>query len=226
MGTTTTEPFRVHDILRAVASTLETPVVIILIILMLSAVVLLGWMLAEMITERRHLKVKLPQLLDDMRTGASPIKDIISASGLLKNQKEVLIELTNHPQFNEIMREALAVRLLEQEQARYDGIVRLSELVARLGPMFGLLCTLIPLGPGIIALGQGDTYTLSVSLMTAFDTTIAGLSAAAVATIITSIRRTWYRHYMSILESLATCTLEMMKDEEPCGQAAEGVEEL
>jgi biopolymer transport protein ExbB/TolQ len=145
---------------------------------------------------------------------------------LLKNQKEVLIELTNHPQFNEIMREALAVRLLEQEQARYDGIVRLSELVARLGPMFGLLCTLIPLGPGIIALGQGDTYTLSVSLMTAFDTTIAGLSAAAVATIITSIRRTWYKHYMSILESLATCTLEMMKDEEPCGQAAEGVENL
>lgn len=39
--------------------------------------------------------------------------------------------------------------------------------------MLGLLGTLIPLGPGIIALGQGDTQTLSTSLLTAFDTTIA-----------------------------------------------------
>ena len=62
------------------------------------------------------------------------------------------------------------------------------ELLARLAPMFGLLGTLIPLGPGIIALGQGDTQTLSPSLLTAFDTTIAGLSAAAVCLVVTSLR--------------------------------------
>lgn len=54
-------------------------------------------------------------------------------------------------------------------------------MIAKLGPMFGLLGTLIPLGPGIVALGQGDTVTLSESMNVAFDTTIAGVISAAVA---------------------------------------------
>ena len=210
MGTTG-EAFKLGDVLRSVAAALEVPVKVILIILILSAAALLGWIIAEFFTERRRLKVKLPALLEDIRSGKVQLTDAISSAGLLQRQKEALLELTRHPGFNEAMMEALAVRLIEQEQAVYDRRLKLSELVARLGPMFGLLGTLIPLGPGIIALGQGDTFTLSTSLLTAFDTTIAGLSAAAVATIITSIRRAWYKDYMSILEALASCVLEILK---------------
>ena len=207
-----TEAFDLGDVLRAVASGLDIPVKAILIILILSAVAIVGWLVAEIITERRHLKVSLPKLLDDMQSGAGSLKGVISESGLLKRQKSALLELTLHPDFNYIMREALAVRLIEQEQARYDRILKISELIARLGPMFGLLGTLIPLGPGIIALGQGDTYTLSISLLTAFDTTIAGLSAAAFATVISAVRRAWYKDYMSILEALMSCALEILKE--------------
>ena len=103
------------------------------------------------------------------------------------------------------------IELLEREQDRYDDIVKLSELLARLAPMLGLLGTLIPLGPGIIALGQGDTYTLSTSLLTAFDTTIAGLVAAALAIVVSAIRRRWYREYGSVLEALCTEVLELTK---------------
>ena len=110
-----------------------------------------------------------------------------------------------------VTREALAIELLEREQDRYDSIVKLSELLARLAPMLGLLGTLIPLGPGIIALGQGDTYTLSTSLLTAFDTTIAGLVAAALAIVVSAIRRRWYREYGSVLEALCTEVLELTK---------------
>ena len=209
------DDFRLADVLRAAASALEIPIVAILIVMLLAAVALLGWLIAEMLTERRHLKVKLPALLDDIKDGASPISDIIAASGLLKSQKETLLELTRHPSWNGTMWEALAVRLVEQEQARYDKILKISELVARLGPLFGLLGTLIPLGPGIIALGQGDTYTLSTSLLTAFDTTIAGLVVAAVASVVSAVRRTWYKDYMSILEVIATIILETVASEVP-----------
>ena len=120
-------------------------------------------------------------------------------------------ELLRHPDFTDATRKALAIELLEREQDRYDSIVKLSELLARLAPMLGLLGTLIPLGPGIIALGQGDTYTLSTSLLTAFDTTIAGLVAAAFAIVVSSIRRRWYREYGSLLEALCTEVLELTK---------------
>ena len=212
-STTTETTFRIHDVLRAVSSALEVPVVIVLFLL--AAAVLTGWGIAEFFTERRHLKVALPQLLEDLRT-ADDRAAVIEASGLLRRQKDALLELLNHPDFNGEMRETLAVRLLEQEQDRYDRIVKLSELLARLAPMFGLLGTLIPLGPGIIALGQGDTYTLSTSLLTAFDTTVAGLVAAAFATVISTVRRGWYREYASILEAAA----EMLLETEKAGERA------
>ena len=208
---TTETTFRIHDILRAVSSALEIPVIVILILFLLGAAALTGWIIAEYCTERRHLKVALPELMERLRTAEDPAA-AIAQSGLLRRQKEALTELTRHPDFTPPMREALALRLLEQEQDRCDGIVKLSEMLAKLAPMFGLLGTLIPLGPGIIALGQGDTYTLSTSLLTAFDTTVAGLVAAAFATVISAVRRGWYREYGSILEALAEELLEIEKD--------------
>ena len=74
--------------------------------------------------------------------------------------------------------------------------------------MFGLMGTLIPLGPGLIALGQGDTKTLSSSLLIAFDTTVAGLISAAVSYIISSVRNRWYEEYMVNLETVMECILE------------------
>ena len=144
-------------VLRAIASGLRYPVIALLLALMAAALVLAGSIIAELVTERRHLKVKMPALVDALRNAESTVAETIAASGLLKRQKAVLTELTLHPELTADMRQALAVRLLEEEQARYERILSLSDTIAKLGPMLGLLGTLIPLGPGIIALGQGDT---------------------------------------------------------------------
>ena len=208
------------NILRAVASSLETPVVLVLLLLMAAALVLLGSLIVECFTERRHLKVCLPELLDELRA-ASPeeLPDCIEKSGLLRRQKRALLEVTRHPALTQDMREALAIRLLDEEKQRHAKIVRLSDLVAKLGPMFGLLGTLIPLGPGIIALGQGDTFTLSNSLLTAFDTTIAGLICAAFAVVISMIRKSWYANDMSLLETAMESVVEVSQHAETKAEA-------
>ncbi len=203
--------FDIGNILRAVASAMHYPVIILLIFFLLAAVALLGWLLAEYLTERRHMRASLPALLEEMQH-TNDLTESIAQRGLLQRQKDALTELAAHPDFSPELREALAVRLLDAEQERYDRIVRFSELVARLAPMFGLLGTLIPLGPGIIALGQGDTFTLSASLLTAFDTTVAGLLAAAVATVVSSVRKSWYKEYVSTLEVLSQCVLDREKE--------------
>ena len=206
-----TDTFNIGDVLRAVAGAMHYPVIILLILFLLAALAMLGWLLAEYFTERRHMNVALPALLEAMQH-TDDLNACIEQSGLLRRQKDALLELAAHPDFSPELREALVVRLLDAEQERYDRIVRFSELVARLAPMFGLLGTLIPLGPGIIALGQGDTFTLSSSLLTAFDTTIAGLLAAAVATVVSSLRKSWYKDYMSVLEVLSQCILDRQKE--------------
>lgn len=197
--------------LRTLANLAQTPVVILLILLVLITVVLIGWLIGEFFTERRHLKVELPQLVDRINDSDTDLTTCIQEAGLLERQRDALLEVTKHPALNELMRESFAVRLLQAEQERYDKRVRISDMIAKIGPILGLLGTLIPLGPGIIALGQGDTVTLSASLLTAFDTTIAGLISAGIAMIISGIRNAWYGKYMSILETLMECILEVEK---------------
>lgn len=201
----------VSKVLNTVCQSLQIPVMIILIFLMAAALVVVGWVIAEFFTEHRHMQLKLPELMDEIRSDIRPIDEVIEESGLLKTQKTAIIEITKHPEFTEVMRESLADNLIEEEQSKYDKTLKITNLMAKLGPTLGLMGTLIPLGPGIIALGQGDTYTLSTSLLTAFNTTIAGLCVAAIAICISTVRGGWYGKYMSILETVMDCILEMQK---------------
>lgn len=58
-----------HNILRAAASAMEIPVVICLLLSAFS-VFSLGWWLAELLGERRHMNASLPLLLETMRSGS------------------------------------------------------------------------------------------------------------------------------------------------------------
>ena len=197
------------DTLRQIAASLETPVVAVLLFLIAAVIFMLGTLVVELFTSRLKLKAVLPQLVDRLRIEPDTAA-VIQSAGLLKRQVAALTELTKHPQLTNAAREALAVRLVTAERSRYDSITKITDMIAKLGPMFGLLGTLIPLGPGIIALGRGDTFTLSTSLLVAFDTTIAGLIVAAVAVVISTIRKKWYAGYMASLEMVAECVLEEM----------------
>ena len=193
----------IKDILRAVCSALQIPTIIILILLILLIIVILGSFFAELFTERRRLKADIPQLVDDLQgKNVTEQEKIILASGLLKRQKDAVIKLIKRITYPDDTREALARQLIADEESRYARITKITDLIARIAPMFGLMGTLIPLGPGLIALGQGDTKTLSDSLLIAFDTTIAGLVSAAVAFVISGIRKGWYEQYMVGLETV------------------------
>ena len=207
-----------NRIIHTISALMEKPVIILLIVLIALTAVLLGALVAEYFTEHRHLKLILPSLLDKMKeaeeTGSpGDMEKVIRKAVIFERQKSKLLELIRHPEYTDFMRESLAVRLLQEEQEYYDKRILITDLIARLAPMLGLLGTLIPLGPGIIALGQGDTTTLSSSLLTAFDTTVVGLICAAIAMVISAVRNMWYRDYMSIFETLMECLLELEKND-------------
>lgn len=67
-----------------------------------------------------------------------------------------------------------------------------ADLIGRIGPMLGLMGTLIPLGPGLAALGEGDVRILSTAMLVAFDTTVIGLLTGVVGFLLGRLRRRWY----------------------------------
>ena len=199
----------IKDILRAISSSLQIPVIMILILLIVVTVVMLGSLIAEIFSERIRLKTKIPYLIDEMQDKSmTELDKVIKRSGLLKRQKKAALELVKRDKFPVATREALARQLIFEEENRYAKIVRVTDIVAKIAPMFGLMGTLIPLGPGLMALGQGDTKTLSGSLLIAFDTTVAGLISAAVAYAISFVRKRWYEQYMVGLETIMETILE------------------
>ena len=199
----------VQDILRVISATMQTPTIVILIILIAVAVVMLGSIVAEYFSDHRRLSAKIPELIDEFQgKNTAEMKELVAGAGLLKRQKAALQQLISRIDYSDNTREALARQLLADEEFRYNKITKATDIIARVAPMFGLMGTLIPLGPGLIALGQGDTKTLSDSLLIAFDTTVAGLIAGAVSYVVSGIRKNWYEKYMVSLETLMETVLE------------------
>ena len=67
-----------------------------------------------------------------------------------------------------------------------------ADILTRVAPMLGLMGTLIPLGPGLAALGQGNIILLSSAVTVAFDTTVLGLFTGILGFVISRLRRRWY----------------------------------
>ena len=90
-------------------------------------------------------------------------------------------------------------------------------MVIRIGPGLGLIGTLIPMGTGLAALGQGDMTKLSSDLVIAFTTTVVGLAAGILAYFFYTVRRRWVEEDIKNIE-LATDIL--------AGDAASQTEQL
>ena len=203
------EDFSLSMILHEFGQIMKIPCVVILLALIIVAVWQIGDLIMELILERRKREKNIEVLLDSIRNkDREEIADAISASMIPAVEKKMLKKLVESDEFEENDRKIMAVKYLDDEEARFEKKTAVPELLAKLGPMFGLLGTLIPLGPGIVALGQGDTATLSNAIGLAFDTTIAGLLTAAVGSIISNIRNRWYDGYMSDFETLMEVVLE------------------
>lgn len=88
--------------------------------------------------------------------------------------------------------------LIEQGKKRIER----ADFITRIAPMLGLMGTLIPLGPGLSALGTGDISILTTAMTVAFDTTIIGLLAGIIGFVLGRVRRRWYDNAIaSIMKS-------------------------
>lgn len=101
--------------------------------------------------------------------------------------------------FGGIERLANKSGLVGLRQAGKRSIER-ADFITRIAPMLGLMGTLIPLGPGLAALGEGELTILTTAMTVAFDTTVIGLLAGIVGFVLGRMRRRWYDAAMEAFE--------------------------
>lgn len=74
--------------------------------------------------------------------------------------------------------------------------------LTKLGPMLGLMGTLIPMGPALVGLAQGDISSMAYNMQVAFATTVVGLFCSAVGFLIGQIKERWFFQQQAYLQCL------------------------
>lgn len=197
-----------------VSESLLAPVMILLVIFLILAILFLGGFLNEWFTKKPLKSSDLEVLLQDLNSAVTydEMKVIIESSKLYGEQKEILIKIVNNYNLGPEARKAFASKLIEEEEATLHKIATKTDILVRLGPILGLMGTLIPLGPGLSALGTGDITTLAEALTIAFDTTVTGLIIGGLGFIVSKYRKQWYESDLVTTETVAEAILEKLSN--------------
>lgn len=200
--------------LNVVSQSLQIPVIIFLLIFAVFAVFAFGGLISDYRTRiklNRDYKEKLIFSLVNSKT-VDELKHIVDDSNIYNSQKGVLLKIADAYSLSCESRESWALNLIEEEEVVMAKSIEKIDIVTRIGPTLGLMGTLIPMGPGLAALGNGDVSTLAGAIIVAFDTTVVGIGSGAVAYVISKIRRRWYEEYSSNLQLFVNAVLENLND--------------
>jgi biopolymer transport protein ExbB/TolQ len=198
--------------LDVISQSLTIPVLVILLIIVVISIITLGGLISEYTSRRKVPVGSVRDLIYEINvaTSVDNLKSIIESAEIPKSQKKVLTEIASSSALDENSREALARKLVEYEEEKIDKTLQRTDIITRVGPTLGLMGTLIPMGPGLAALGAGDVNTLAESLTLAFNTTIVGIGSGALCYVIGKIRSGWYDTYLSDLDALSDAVLDYM----------------
>lgn len=94
--------------------------------------------------------------------------------------------------------------------------VKSIRIITRVAPMLGLVATMIPMGPALKALANGNVQGISENLIIAFTAVIFGLITASITFWIASVRTHWLLEENRVIEKLIlpTASLPELADAE------------
>lgn len=187
-----------------IASSLLYPVLFLLVFLSAWIVVQSGGLVAEWL-ERVRLNPLSPKDVPEKGSDLSCMSHRVRS--YLKDLDRVLSRRGETVQPLDI--ENLLRERIHHARHRLDRV----RMVVRIGPSLGLIGTLIPMGTGLAALGQGDLSRLSSDLVIAFTTTVVGLAVGIVAYVFYTLQRRWVEEDVKNME-LVTEVLAGSRGEE------------
>ncbi|MBF8780391.1 MotA/TolQ/ExbB proton channel family protein [Pseudomonas fulva] len=75
-------------------------------------------------------------------------------------------------------------------------------ITSRSAPMLGLVATMIPMGPALLALTKNDAQGIADNLVVAFSAVILALIAASISFFILTVRRRWLLQELRVIERM------------------------
>ena len=192
----------ISDIMFWISNGLLVPDIVLLILLFFRSLLLVGNFFGQYVAIRKTDKL-IREQMETLSTG-----NVDGLGGKLPEKSNALIIIYMKKILKEQHNKAQLQRLLANFEIAADKDLATSKTLAKLGPILGLMGTLIPMGPALVGLSTGDIASMAYNMQVAFATTVIGLVAGAVGFLTQQVKQRWYLQDMTNLE----CLVEVLKE--------------
>ncbi|TKB47690.1 MotA/TolQ/ExbB proton channel family protein [Thalassotalea mangrovi] len=156
----------IEQLMAQVSELLMTPVIIAIVLLLFYALYALGRFFSQLLQRRQNALLYARQLGSEQPQGVSGYP--------------VYNYFVQNPDAGQDELEVFALKKLETLR-----------IVTRIAPMLGLIATMIPMGPALQALADGNIQGISENLIIAFAAVIWGLVISSITFWPASVKKRW-----------------------------------
>lgn len=177
---------QITNLLYWISTGLLVPVIVLLLVFFLRALLLVGVFYGTYIQKLKFNKLfksKLNHLNQD-----NVENSILEVNGNSKLLSSIYLDKLSKTNEGDIYYD----KILNDFEIACQKDLSGSQTLAKLGPILGLMGTLIPMGPALVGLAAGDIESMAVNMQVAFATTVIGLLTGAVGFVVMQVKRRWY----------------------------------
>lgn len=195
----------ISDILYWISTGLLVPVIVLLIFFFIRAIIMIGAFFGQFL---QHKKTAIP--FYDKIEKISPGNYADFAASLPARPKSFMMEYAR--QIVEAKGNDARIELLLSEyEIEASKELSTSKMLTKMGPILGLMGTLIPMGPALVGLSTGDIASMAYNMQVAFATTVVGLVVSAIGFLTQQVKERWSIKNIAMLEYLAEVTRQIAK---------------
>ena len=184
----------ISQILFLVSDSLLIPDIIVLLLLFVRALFLVGSFYNQYITKYKNerqlrpiLNQLTPERMEELQA-ALPEKD---NSLYIKYLRAILARPAD---------DTYADYMITNFENEAEKDVVTSKLLAKVGPVLGLIGTLIAMSPALTGLSQGDISKMASNMQVVFATTVVGLVVSLVGLVTLQFKQRWYAKEVNQLD--------------------------
>lgn len=187
----------ISNILYWISTGLLVPVIVLLIFFFIRALILIGTFFGQYLNEKKTvapLYDKVEKLTPDEVEGFYESLPATSRSVAGSYVRKIIEERDNTSRVE---------LLLAEYEMEADKNIATSKVLTKMGPILGLMGTLIPMGPALVGLASGDIASMAYNMQVAFATTVVGLVVSAIGFLTQQVKERWSVKGLTALEYLA-----------------------
>ena len=185
---------QITNLLYWISTGLLIPVIVLLLIFFLRALLLVGLfygMYMQKLKFNKSFKEKINNLNEEN------VDDLLTS---LNGTTKLLLSVYLGKLINSLPKDIYYDKILNDFEMACQKDLSGSQTLAKLGPILGLMGTLIPMGPALVGLASGDIESMALNMQVAFATTVIGLLTGAVGFVVMQVKRRWYASDISDME--------------------------